>query len=132
MSPLLKDGDKILVDIREKNYSLGDIILTMDKKHELICHRVISLNPILTKGDRNLYIDQTVSIIGKVIYVKKKNGYMNLNANKLLNSIQAVLCKKNIHENRYRKVFLFLLFLLSMYELKTGKKSVEGHTPTLE
>jgi hypothetical protein len=132
MSPLIKDGDTILVDIRESNFSMGDIILAMDKQHEMICHRIIDLNPIRTKGDRNLYVDQCKSIVGIVTHIKKKNGLVSLNTNKSLNMLQAQLSKFNHNENKFRKLVILAMYIISLYEIKNGKKSVANHTRELE
>jgi signal peptidase I len=132
MSPLLHDGDKIFVDIKESSFELGQIIVVMDNNHELICHRVISLNPIQTKGDRNLYIDQTQSVVGVVTHVKKKGETLGICTNKTLNIFQAYLNRMNNNENQFRKIALLILYFISLYELKTSKESVEHHTPKLE
>jgi hypothetical protein len=132
MSPLIKDGDSILVDIRESNFNLGDIIVAMNRHHELICHRIVNLNPIRTKGDRNLYIDETQSLVGIVTHVKKRSGLISLNTNQNINFIQAHLSKLNCHDNKFRKIIILIMYLISYYELKNGKKSVEDHIRELE
>jgi len=50
----LNKGDMILV-VKQKNYNLGDIIIfdTDSQTKYPIIHRIISLNPISTKGDNN-------------------------------------------------------------------------------
>lgn len=132
MSPLLKEGDKLLVDIKSDKFTLGDIIVIMDKEHELLCHRVIQTSPLQTKGDRNLYIDQAKSIVGVVTHIKKKSNLISLNTNLLWKSIQAYLCRMNNHKNEFRKIPLLILFIMNLWSLRNEKRSVENHTQELE
>jgi len=128
MSPLIKEGNKIIVDIRSSTFSIGDIIIVMDKGHELICHRVISKSPLVTKGDRSLIDDQTQSIVGVVTHIQKGQLFIEANSISLIKYIQVFLSQKNRLNTQGRRLFLVLSILLSLIEIKIAKKGLRNHT----
>lgn len=81
MCPLLKDGENVLV-YKDKEYSVGDIILYEDGKGKLICHRINYTDGklVITSGDNNLLYDPPIyykNIFGKLSV--KGNSYKNSN-----------------------------------------------------
>lgn len=72
MYPTLEVGDYILIK-KEKEYKISDII-TYKNNNYFITHRIVSMDPIITKGDNNNTNDDAIKeeyIIGK--YIMKLN-----------------------------------------------------------
>ncbi|MEX6703189.1 S24/S26 family peptidase [Peribacillus frigoritolerans] len=82
MYPLLKDGERTLVNKAEK-YCEGDIILYEDGKERLVCHRInyTDSEVAITSGDNNLLFDPPIhyrDILGKLNFLS--NNYKNSNS----------------------------------------------------
>lgn len=123
MEPFLTNGDRLYVDTKASHLKIGDIVVIKDETNEIICHRIVSLIPLMTKGDRNLYIDNEGKLIGVLIKVFRNNKTIHTNSNRFINKIQAYLCLKNNKKNPFRKLFLLFLFLLSLLETKISIKN---------
>mgnify|MGYP004606951509 CR=1 FL=1 len=68
MSPTLEVGDYIIIK-KQDSYSINDII-TYKLGNSFITHRIVSLDPITTKGDNNNTNDEPIKqedIVGKYI-----------------------------------------------------------------
>lgn len=80
MYPELKKGDLVIIDLKEENYKIGDIITYQD--HEIYTtHRLIGIkdNIYTTKGDSNNTNDPLIKkeqVIGKVIFKLTYVGYL--------------------------------------------------------
>ena len=77
MEPTIHVGDMIIIDTKDKNYKVNDIVTFYDKEGSFVTHRIISIdnNVMVTKGDNNDSEDvpySTDNIIGK--YVTKISG----------------------------------------------------------
>ena len=131
MSPLINDGERVIVDIHSSNFSLGDIIIVMDTNHELVCHRVISLSPLITKGDRSLVDDKTQSIVGVVTHILKKDYIITTNKRDLIKRTQTYLSNKNRRGILLRKGYLVVNIILSLIEIKISKTSLKNHIQSL-
>jgi signal peptidase I len=79
MSPLIKNGDLVIIRHAKDSVGVGSII-AYRKAQQIITHRVIQVHKeydkttFITKGDFNLHSDTPVSeeeVIGKVIAVEK-------------------------------------------------------------
>jgi len=86
MSPLIKNGDWVILKHNSNDIRVGSII-AYRRERKIIVHRVIKIpkksnkNSLITKGDFNFHADQPVdvkSVIGKVIAVKKTGQFFQL------------------------------------------------------
>ena len=73
MRPTLKEGDLIIINTKEKNYKVNDIITFYDINGSFVTHRLVSLNQenIITKGDANNTEDEPLpkeNIVGKYLF----------------------------------------------------------------
>lgn len=75
MSPIIRSGDIVSVDLDVTVYYLGDILLFKDSQsQELTVHRLVDAKAFLTKGDNSYCFDEIGSkIIGKVIAINSYN-----------------------------------------------------------
>jgi len=81
MEPTIKKGDIIIINTKDNDYKIGDIITFYDPKDKtsFITHRIISVEDgkMRTQGDNNKSEDQSLltekDIIGKYVF-KIKNG----------------------------------------------------------
>ena len=74
MSPTIKDGTKLECEFKDDKYeySIGEIVFFKDQEtNEYTIHRIISLAPLITKGDRSYQIEQPQQILGLVIINEK-------------------------------------------------------------
>lgn len=83
MMPMIDANSEILINLRERNFGLGDIVCFLNKGG-LIVHRIVKINnkdkKIVLKGDNNLQRDGLYDmdqIDGKVIYILKNNGVIS-------------------------------------------------------
>ncbi|GIW62509.1 MAG: S26 family signal peptidase [Patescibacteria group bacterium] len=84
MSPTINIGDIIVVNPQHR-YFQNDVITFKTDSNSIVTHRIVEVKDdnkeFVTKGDANRSIDQgTVmakSVIGKVIYVIPKLGYLS-------------------------------------------------------
>ena len=86
MEPLILSGSKVIVRYGQlEDINLGDIVV-FKQKNNLIAHRCIDVanDFLLTKGDNLSELDPPISnsgiIIGKIISVKHKTRYWNLDS----------------------------------------------------
>jgi signal peptidase len=86
MTPLIKNGDWLILKHNNNNIRVGSII-AYRRERKIVVHRVIKIqnnsdnNYFITKGDFNLHIDSAVemkSVIGKVIAVKKNKQFFSI------------------------------------------------------
>jgi len=79
----LNKGDVILVT-GKKNYEIGDIIIFNAQAQHPLIHRIVSLNPISTKGDHNsnqLSIEKEIekqNILGRAAFKIPLLGWIKL------------------------------------------------------
>lgn len=75
MEPTIKIGDLIIIDTKDKDYKVNDIVTFRDTNGNFVTHRIVELkdnNMMVTKGDYNNSKDEAISmknIVGK--YIKK-------------------------------------------------------------
>ncbi len=77
MEPTIKVGDLIVINTKDKNINVGDVVTFYDVDMAFVTHRVVSINDdiMITKGDANDSLDDPIplnNIVGK--YVFKING----------------------------------------------------------
>jgi signal peptidase I len=78
MYPTLQSGDELFVSPELSSLEVGDIVIYKDaESNELIAHRVVRNNPIMTKGDRAQFIDQSFPLLYKVIGIKDQCPWKN-------------------------------------------------------
>lgn len=87
MEPVLYIDDLILINTKDKQYKVGDIVTYTDEEGSFVTHRIISLDndKMVTKGDNNNIEDKpttTDRIIGK--YISRV-----ANGQKILDAIQS-------------------------------------------
>lgn len=74
MQPTLNETSSLTIDKINRSYVVGDIVVYRSKAiNSWVIHRIVSLEPLTTKGDNNVYNDvpiKKIQIIGKVC----KNG----------------------------------------------------------
>lgn len=88
MTPLLQQGDQVLVEFNPEHLRLGEIVL-VQRKTELVTHRLLEISyssdgesAFLTKGDNRVNTDPVINkahLIGKVIAVKRNSRELWLN-----------------------------------------------------
>jgi signal peptidase len=81
MEPTFYRGDVVIVK-KENNYQQGDIIAFLVDS-EIYVHRIVAAGEqYRTKGDRNvapdLFLVERQNILGKVVFIVPKLGYINL------------------------------------------------------
>lgn len=80
MEPMIKTGSLLLVDKKDKNIEIGDVIAYKNHNME-VSHRVVEItsNGYVTKGDNNDNVDfyqvRESDITGTVIFSIPKLGY---------------------------------------------------------
>lgn len=72
MEPSIHVGDMIIIDTKDKNYNVKDVVTFYDEHGSFVTHRIISLdgNYMITKGDNNNSEDKMTStnkIVGKYV-----------------------------------------------------------------
>lgn len=77
MEPTIKVGDLIVINTKDQNINVGDVVTFYDVDMAFVTHRVVSINDdmMITKGDANDSLDDPIplnNIVGK--YVFKING----------------------------------------------------------
>jgi hypothetical protein len=129
MSPLLKEGDTILIDPKVPgDFQCGDIILFMDhSSKELTLHRLIA-KPMKTKGDLSLYAEMNSeeNCFGKAIGFKRGNIYNALSPN------DSIFCKLFLYFSKLRMKGLFfrkfgrlcLIILTKVFEFCSEKTTL--------
>lgn len=73
MEPTIYKGDMIVIDIKSKKFTKGDIITFYDSEGSFVTHRIISIDKdkVITKGDNNNTEDSPISIdkiVGKYVF----------------------------------------------------------------
>ena len=94
MLPMLRPGDKIVVqNTGAESLEIGDVVIAL-RKGEFITHRLVGLGSkdCYTKGDNACYLDSPVkleSILGKVIAIEREDNIIDLQSTgwKLTNRI---------------------------------------------
>ncbi len=92
MVPILNQGDLVILH-SSKNISIGDIIVFDNLQGKYIVHRVISLDPLQTKGDANpdqLGFERDINksqVIGKVWFKIPYLGFPKVWFNSILDVI---------------------------------------------
>lgn len=107
MEPTIHIGDMIIINTKDKDYRVTDVVTFKDKEGTLITHRIIYLdhNTVVTRGDHNNTEDPAASvdnIVGK--YVTKING-----AGKILAAFK----------NPLTMIMIFIIGLLACILLST-------------
>lgn len=84
MAPLIKPGCQLVVDFKNKNYHLGDVVI-FSKENRFLAHRIINLNKqkklFLLKGDNNPSLDgwiRSQKILGRIEKIIYPNYTINL------------------------------------------------------
>lgn len=135
MSPLLKDGDKILIDQNAiEDLKCGDIILFLDQSSkELTLHRLIDF-PLKTKGDLNLCAEMNPleSCLGKAVGYRRNELYKTLPiADSTMSKCYLYLSKLRLKGFFLRKSSRYLLFVVTFifefYSEKTKLDHNEEH-----
>ena len=69
MSPTIKNGERLKCEFQDPStFEVGDIVFFLDpSSNEYTIHRLISLSPPLTKGDRAYSSESPKEILGKVV-----------------------------------------------------------------
>ena len=132
MSPRLKSGDLLFVE-EEQDFEIGDIIVFYDDTKSLISHRLMSKDPLKTKGDRAKNYDSIINtnkIVGRVCFIKREKHLYHLKR-KIITRIITKISSLNIQTNPIRLLFFALLWPLSFYALKSSKIKVENHNKVL-
>ena len=86
MLPMLKPGDKVLVEkALPKSLRVGDLVV-IRKRGEFITHRLVGRGPdtCITKGDGLRHLDPPISndsILGKVVTIERKEAQISLQNN---------------------------------------------------
>ncbi|MEM3505665.1 MAG: signal peptidase I [Archaeoglobaceae archaeon] len=137
MSPTLNKNDLVFINIFDRNFEPGDIVV-FSSNGEWICHRIVkeTAEGYITKGDKNIVTDQ---FGGKEIVAKEKivGKILSFNGNPLSiplgNGVEVL-------EGTFAKNKLILFFLLSLAGLlllsrgekkRKGKKYLKIKTTTL-
>ncbi len=88
MSPIINDGDSLLIKYGKNNIYVGDV-LVYGTPGKLYAHRVLKIehregnDVFLLKADRSYSFDQPVTseqVLGKVIEVRGSNGHLIFNS----------------------------------------------------
>jgi len=101
MSPMIKDGDRLIIDHGTGRFGVGDIIV-FKTGSQYVAHRIISVTRkgdklvFLSKGDNCISFDQPVprdQVIGKVVQITKATGHIHTDSYmwKTINSCLALL-----------------------------------------
>lgn len=106
MAPLILDGDIVKFSEIVDSPRIGDIALYRDDHtKEFTIHRIISLSPLITKGDNSYYLDKEIS---EIIYlaksIKRNSVDIKLNSS-IIPKLIARLSKYCIKENPLRHLF---------------------------
>ncbi len=77
MEPNIHKGDIIVINTKDKNYNVGDIVTFYDREGSFVTHRIVSIveSQVITQGDNNNTEDDAIftnDIVGK--YKFKVNG----------------------------------------------------------
>lgn len=88
MAPLIKPGCRLVIDFKNKNYHLGDVVV-FSKENRILAHRIISVNKqkklSLLKGDNNPRPDgwfDSRKIIGRIEKIIYPDYIVDLNSKK--------------------------------------------------
>lgn len=70
MEPTIHVGDIIIIDTKDKNYKVGDIVTFCDREGSFVTHRIIAIveQQVITQGDHNNTEDDAIfmdDIVGK-------------------------------------------------------------------
>ncbi|MEM0202833.1 MAG: signal peptidase I [Archaeoglobaceae archaeon] len=137
MSPTLNKNDLVFINIFDRNFELGDVIV-FNSNGEWVCHRIVkeTAEGYITKGDKNIVTDQ---FSGKEVVAKEKIVGKILSFNgkplgiPLGNGVEVL--EGTFAKNKLILFFLFSLaglLLLSRGERKRkGKKYLRIKTTTL-
>lgn len=79
MEPTIYKGDMIIINTKDKDLNINDIITFKDAEGSFVTHKIISIenDKIITKGDNNNTIDDAInknSVIGKYAFKIKGAG----------------------------------------------------------
>lgn len=88
MAPLIKPGCRLVIDFKNKNYHLGDVVV-FSKENRILAHRIISVNKqkklSFLKGDNNPRPDgwfDSRKIIGRIEKIIYPDYIVDLNSKK--------------------------------------------------
>lgn len=136
MSPELNKNDLVFINIFDRNFEVGDVIV-FNSNGDWICHRIVkeTAEGYITKGDNNIATDQ---FGGKEIVVKEKivGKILSFNGDAVNIPLGSSV---EIFENTFAKNKLLLFFLLSFSGLlligkgkkEKGKKYLRIRVATL-
>ena len=88
MSPLIKDGDTVVIEHGKNRIHTGDIVVFKDS-HKICAHRMIGMRnkkkrpEFQLKGDNRATFDPLITaeqVIGKIIAVKGVNGHLKFDS----------------------------------------------------
>ena len=118
MWPILKEGDKLLYTEPLNGVSEGDLVLFNDREaKELVTHRIIRKEPLITKGDFACFEDKELSIeeiIGKIVGVRRGNKEIFWGTKgHILKGVSAQFCVLSGGPKYIRYIALFFLFTIS-------------------
>ncbi len=79
MNPTLEIGDLIVINTKDNNYQVNDIVTFIDVDESFVTHRIIEIkdDKIITKGDNNNTEDEATNIsniVGKYVFRIKGMG----------------------------------------------------------
>lgn len=110
MEPTISVGDYIIIDTKDKNYFVNNVVTFKDENGAFVTHRIIKLNEqeMVTKGDNNDSKDDAMpvkNIVGK--YVMRLNGL-----GRIINSLK----------NPVSSIMIFIIGILVCFLISTDKK----------
>jgi signal peptidase I len=115
MSPLIIEGDEITFT-KESGINLGDIVLFKDETSEYIAHRVISLNPLETKGDNSTCSENIskLQIFGKAVSINKRRVDISLSGKSPWMKLYALISKLRKNNKFLRFISILLMHSLTI------------------
>jgi hypothetical protein len=117
MSPTLNEGDTIGITFGSSIAFKGQIVL-VEIGNQLVCHRVIKLSPLETKGDKSFSFDISPNFIGTLTTIEMKN----IQQRRLISFALSWLSPFYNNDSILKKLIRFLIVLLSPFEIKTLKQ----------
>ncbi len=113
MRPLIKSGESIVIDLKAADLKVGNLLFFKDLiSKEFTLHRIISTEPLVTKGDNSLVNDhQNIEIIG---HSNKGFHFINL--------LIANSSRRNLTSRPYRRLYRFLVICLSTIARHTSAR----------
>ena len=118
MSPLIPGGSEIFLE-NTSHYNVGDVVVFKDNlSNTFSAHRVISKDPLLTKGDNSLVMDTLNKevVFAKIIRVKNKTKSYTL-SNSFINYIIAKTSYYSKSSKLIRYPFKVSLIIYTKFKL---------------